>query len=210
MAAAATLPRRGHRRQRAARFAVGSPRAPIAQRSRSARAPGRRGIVDLAPVPRSRRRAPRARRRSRPARRPVRRALAALAGRHSSRTTPSSRASGTPPRIAPSTHGPSSPPLASVRVAVIDSGIDASHPELTSRIAASKSFVPGSATVDTQGHGTFVAGLIAAQAERREPASQGSRPPPSCWSRRSSARSDRSRSRPRRRRSGGRSRTARG
>ena len=57
------------------------------------------------------------------------------------------------------------PPLASVRVAVIDSGIDASHPELTSRIAAAKSFVQGSATVDTQGHGTFVAGLIAAQAD---------------------------------------------
>ena len=55
------------------------------------------------------------------------------------------------------------PPFASVRVAVIDSGVDGSHPELQGRIAASKSFVPGPATVDTQGHGTFVAGLIAAQ-----------------------------------------------
>lgn len=54
------------------------------------------------------------------------------------------------------------PPFASVRVAVIDSGIDGSHPEFRGRIAASKSFVEGPATVDTQGHGTFVAGLIAA------------------------------------------------
>ncbi len=56
------------------------------------------------------------------------------------------------------------PPLAAVRVAVIDSGIDGNHPELSSKIVASKSFVAGPATVDTQGHGTFVAGLIAAQA----------------------------------------------
>jgi subtilisin family serine protease len=55
------------------------------------------------------------------------------------------------------------PPLSPVRVAVIDSGVDGSHPELLGRIVASKSFVAGPATVDTQGHGTFVAGLIAAQ-----------------------------------------------
>jgi serine protease len=54
------------------------------------------------------------------------------------------------------------PPLAAVRVAVIDSGVDGTHPELKGRIVASKSFVAGPATVDTQGHGTFVAGLIAA------------------------------------------------
>ena len=55
------------------------------------------------------------------------------------------------------------PPLAPVRVAVIDSGIDGGHPELDGRIAASRSFVAGPALVDTQGHGTFVAGLIAAE-----------------------------------------------
>ena len=55
------------------------------------------------------------------------------------------------------------PPLAAVRVAVIDSGVDGTHPELRGRIAAAKSFVKGSATVDTEGHGTFVAGLIAAR-----------------------------------------------
>jgi subtilisin family serine protease len=58
---------------------------------------------------------------------------------------------------------PELPALAGVRVAVIDSGIDGSHPDLEGRIAASRSFVPGSALVDQQGHGTFVAGLIAAQ-----------------------------------------------
>jgi serine protease len=55
------------------------------------------------------------------------------------------------------------PPLAAVRVAVIDSGVDGTHPELKGRIAAARSFVPGSALVDAEGHGTFVAGLIAAQ-----------------------------------------------
>ena len=55
-----------------------------------------------------------------------------------------------------------SPPLAPVRVAVIDSGIDATHPEFVGKIAGAESFVAGSARVDREGHGTFVAGLIAA------------------------------------------------
>src|SRR5262249_46049554 len=59
------------------------------------------------------------------------------------------------------------PPLAAVRVAVIDSGVDAGHPELTRRIVAARSFVGSSARVDTQGHGTFVAGLIAAEADNQ-------------------------------------------
>ena len=54
-------------------------------------------------------------------------------------------------------------PRSRVCVAVIDSGIDGTHPELEDRIAASRSFVGGSALTDQQGHGTFVAGLIAAQ-----------------------------------------------
>jgi subtilisin family serine protease len=54
--------------------------------------------------------------------------------------------------------------LVPVRVAVIDSGIDAGHPELRGRIAAWKSFVGGTMN-DEFGHGTFVAGEIAAIAD---------------------------------------------
>jgi subtilisin family serine protease len=54
--------------------------------------------------------------------------------------------------------------LFSVRVAVIDSGIDLGHPELRGRIVASRSFVGGS-VADELGHGTFVAGEIAAIAD---------------------------------------------
>jgi hypothetical protein len=53
------------------------------------------------------------------------------------------------------------PQLPTVRVAVIDSGIDSMHPELRGRIVEAKSFVGGT-TADVQGHGTFVAGEIAA------------------------------------------------
>lgn len=53
------------------------------------------------------------------------------------------------------------PLLPQVKVAVIDSGVDAGHPDLKGRIAAARSFVGGSPT-DEQGHGTFVAGEIAA------------------------------------------------
>jgi len=56
------------------------------------------------------------------------------------------------------------PLLTPVRVAVIDSGVDGSHPELATHIVAARSFVGGSARKDMQGHGTFVAGLIAAGA----------------------------------------------
>jgi subtilisin family serine protease len=57
---------------------------------------------------------------------------------------------------------PTMPQLAPVRVAVIDSGIDATHPEFKGRVVAAKSFVGGTPFKDEQGHGTFVAGEIAA------------------------------------------------
>ena len=56
------------------------------------------------------------------------------------------------------------PTLAPVTVAVIDSGVDSSHPELAGRILDSESFVGGSAR-DSLGHGTFVAGIVAAGVE---------------------------------------------
>jgi subtilisin family serine protease len=54
------------------------------------------------------------------------------------------------------------PRLATVKVAVIDSGIDAGNPAFAGRIAAGRSFVGGSWRTDSAGHGTFVAGIIAA------------------------------------------------
>jgi hypothetical protein len=53
--------------------------------------------------------------------------------------------------------------LRATRVAIIDSGIDGEHPEFRNRIAAANTFVGGSALRDKHGHGTFVAGLLAAR-----------------------------------------------
>jgi subtilisin family serine protease len=58
---------------------------------------------------------------------------------------------------------PELPVLPGIKIAVIDSGIDGTHPDLQPKIAAWRSFVRGSALTDQQGHGTFIAGLIAAQ-----------------------------------------------
>jgi subtilisin family serine protease len=55
-----------------------------------------------------------------------------------------------------------------VRVAVIDSGIDSTHPDLAPRIEFGRSFVGGSWKKDPHGHGTFVAGIIAAEANNAE------------------------------------------
>jgi hypothetical protein len=58
---------------------------------------------------------------------------------------------------------PEPPSLGDVLVAVVDSGVDGTHPDLAGRIVGSRTFVGGSALRDGQGHGTFVAGLIAAE-----------------------------------------------
>ena len=57
---------------------------------------------------------------------------------------------------------PQLPFMPRVRVAVLDSGIDTTHPELQDQVAAGASFVASSWQNDTNGHGTFVAGEIAA------------------------------------------------
>jgi len=54
------------------------------------------------------------------------------------------------------------PSFEPIPVAVIDSGVDASHPDLAGKILDKETFVGGSAKTDELGHGTFVAGLIGA------------------------------------------------
>jgi subtilisin family serine protease len=61
------------------------------------------------------------------------------------------------------------PVLNPVRVAIIDSGLDGGHPEFPrSRIWQARSWVGGSALTDEEGHGTFVAGVIAAALNNNE------------------------------------------
>ncbi len=55
-----------------------------------------------------------------------------------------------------------------VRVGVLDTGLDLTHREFYGRILAAKSFVDSEPTAaDAQGHGTHVAGIIAAAADGR-------------------------------------------
>ena len=126
-------------RAHAARYAVGvaqgaSSRAVAAR----LRARGASRIVDLRADPRSRRfRARVGGPAARPSRCVVRREASSQGGRRTSRTTRSfTRQWYAASESRRSTSGPSPHPLASVRVAVIDSGIDGRHPELRGRIVA--------------------------------------------------------------------------
>ncbi|MEU7578923.1 S8 family serine peptidase [Streptomyces sp. NPDC041068] len=47
-----------------------------------------------------------------------------------------------------------------VKVAVLDTGVDAEHPDLKGRVGESKSFIPGEEVADRNGHGTHVASTV--------------------------------------------------
>jgi len=65
--------------------------------------------------------------------------------------------------------GPELPVVNPVRIAIIDSGIDGGHPEFPrQRIWQARSWVGGSALTDEEGHGTFIAGEIAAAINNNE------------------------------------------
>jgi subtilisin family serine protease len=50
-------------------------------------------------------------------------------------------------------------------IAIIDTGIDATHPDLQGKVIAGKSFVPYTTSWDDDfGHGSFCAGIIGATA----------------------------------------------
>lgn len=57
------------------------------------------------------------------------------------------------------------PNQASVRVGVLDSGIDTSHPEFGGRAVGGESFAGGASTSDVWGHGTAVSGIIGASGD---------------------------------------------
>ena len=51
----------------------------------------------------------------------------------------------------------------SVIIAIVDTGIDASHPDLAGKIVLTKNYVKGERASDSFGHGTHVAGIAAAK-----------------------------------------------
>jgi len=60
-------------------------------------------------------------------------------------------------------------PTGTATVAVLDTGINAAHPDLAGNVVAGTSFIDGSSGMtDPNGHGTWVAGIVAARADNGE------------------------------------------
>jgi hypothetical protein len=66
------------------------------------------------------------------------------------------------PRIAWDQVYGTTPITGSATIAVLDTGVDAGHPDLAGRMGSGQSFVNGNANSDPNGHGTALAGIAAA------------------------------------------------
>ncbi|MFD4592353.1 S8 family peptidase [Streptomyces rubiginosohelvolus] len=62
------------------------------------------------------------------------------------------------------------------KVAVLDTGIDAGHPDVKDRLVGTRSFIPGEEVDDKNGHGTHVASTIAGSGAASEGANKGVAP----------------------------------